>query len=137
MLCYTKPLSSPAAALGIQEGDAHVIRNAGGSVRDALRSIIISQRLLGTRELAVIQHTGCGMLTFTTPQLRQIVKDAHPEDSTVAHDVDNIDFLTFPQLEDHIKEDVEFAKKNKLVLEETEVTGWVYEVETGKVKQVV
>ena len=55
----------PARALGLEEGDAHVIRNAGGRAADALRSLIISQQLLGTREVVVIHHTDCGMLTFT------------------------------------------------------------------------
>ena len=57
----------PSRALGLEEGDAHVIRNAGGRARDALRSLVISQRLLGTNEIAVIHHTDCGMLTFTNP----------------------------------------------------------------------
>jgi carbonic anhydrase len=60
----------PSRALGLQEGDAHVIRNAGGRARDALRSLIISQRLLGTREVAVIHRTDCDMLTFNNLDLR-------------------------------------------------------------------
>ena len=64
----------PARALGLEEGDAHVIRNAGGRAADALRSLIISQQLLGTREVVVIHHTDCGMLTFTDPQLRAKLK---------------------------------------------------------------
>ena len=100
--------------------------------RDALRSIIISQRLLGTREIAVFHHTGCGMLTFNTEQLRKIVKDSDPSNSAL-NVVDQFDFLEFNQLEQSIKEDVQFLKENPLVLPQTEVTGWVYEVETGKV----
>ena len=64
----------PSRALGLEEGDAHVIRNAGGRARDALRSLVISQRLLGTNEIAVIHHTDCGMLTFTNPDLHAKVK---------------------------------------------------------------
>ena len=64
----------PVPALGLEEGDAHVIRNAGGRARDALRSLVISQRLLGTNEIAVIHHTDCGMLTFTNPDLHAKVK---------------------------------------------------------------
>ena len=59
----------PARALGLEEGDAHVIRNAGGRADDAMRSLVISQQLLGTREIVVIHHTDCGMLTFTDEQL--------------------------------------------------------------------
>lgn len=124
------------AELGIHEGDAHIIRNAGGSAKDALRSIIISQRLLGTREIAVFHHTDCGMLTFTTPQLRDIVKDSNPADERLKV-VDHIDFLEFSELEQSVKEDVQYLKESPLVLPETVVTGWVYEVGTGKIRQVV
>jgi len=125
----------PAASLGIHEGDAHIIRNAGGSARDALRSIIISQRLLGTREVAVFHHTDCGMLTFDNDHLRNLIKKADPSPE-IAKEVDAIDFLTFPKLEQSIKEDVKFLEENKLVLGEAKISGWVYEVETGKIKQV-
>src|SRR6185436_20894105 len=84
----------PSKALGLQEGDAHVIRNAGGRARDALRSIIISQRLLGTRELAVIHHTDCGMLTFTNRDLREKVKD------DLGSDTGEFDFLPFQDLDE-------------------------------------
>jgi carbonic anhydrase len=73
------------------------------------------------------------MLTFTTPQLRDIVKKAHPGDAVVAEQVDAIDFQEFPQLEERVKADVEFLQKNPMVLEETKISGWVYSVETGKV----
>ncbi|KAF9458335.1 carbonic anhydrase [Collybia nuda] len=127
----------PASQLGIQLGEAHVIRNAGGLAEDALRSIIISQRLLGTREIAVFHHTDCGMLTFSTDQLRQIVKDADPGNTAVADQVDKIDFLEFNNLEASVKKDAAFLKDNPLVLKDTSITGWVYAVETGKVTQVV
>ena len=66
----------PAKFLGLEEGDAHVIRNAGGrATADALRSLIISQQLLGTREIVVIHHTDCGMLTFTDDQLRRQLRE--------------------------------------------------------------
>lgn len=125
--------SSPAAHLGIKEGDAHVIRNAGGSAKDALRSIVISQRLLGTHEIAVFHHTGCGMLIFSTNELRDIVKKADPGNSTTASQVDAIDFLEFTDVEDSVRSDVKFLQESPLVLKETSITGWVYEVETGKV----
>ena len=79
--------------------------------RDALRSVIISQRLLGTREIAVFHHTGCGMLTFNTEQLRKIVKDSDPSNSAL-NVVDQFDFLEFNQLEQSIKEDVQFLKES-------------------------
>lgn len=126
-----------ASQLGIGLGEAHVIRNAGGSAVDALRSIIISQRLLGTREIAIVRHTNCGMLTFTTDQLRKTVKDADPKNATVAKAVDNIDFLEFSNLEESVKQDVNYLRENPLVLTGTVVTGWVYDVRTGGVSQVV
>jgi carbonic anhydrase len=64
----------PARVLGLQEGDAHVIRNAGGRAADAIRSLIISQHLLGTEEVVVIHHTDCGMVTFTDEELRSKLK---------------------------------------------------------------
>ncbi|KAF9056481.1 carbonic anhydrase [Panaeolus papilionaceus] len=126
----------PASQLGIELGQAHVIRNAGGSAKEALRSVVISQRLLGTREIAVFHHTDCGMLTFTNEQLREKVKKEEQGDSTVASAVDNIDFLTISELEESVKDDVEFLKKNPLVLKDTKITGWVYDVRTGKIKSV-
>ncbi|GBE87870.1 carbonic anhydrase [Sparassis crispa] len=122
--------------LGIKEGEAHIIRNAGGAAKDALRSIIISQRLLGTREIAVFHHTACGMLTFSTPQLRTLVKESDPT-NVALNAVDDVDFLEFGDLEKSVREDVTFLRENPLVLPETKITGWVYEVETGKVRQIV
>ncbi|KAG5353474.1 hypothetical protein C0989_006632, partial [Termitomyces sp. Mn162] len=99
---------------------------------DAIRSIIISQRLLGTREIAIFHHTGCGMLTFTTDHLRRIVKEADPGNTAIAQAVDQIHFLEFSDLEKSVKDDVEFLKEHPLVLKDTIVTGWIYHVETGK-----
>src|ERR687884_1010444 len=83
----------PAKFLGLTEGDAHVIRNAGGLVTDdALRSLVISHWLLGTREAVVIGHTGCGMLTFTNDELRKKLSDEAGADAST------IDFHPFPDL---------------------------------------
>ncbi|KAG6868558.1 hypothetical protein C0993_001254 [Termitomyces sp. T159_Od127] len=127
----------PASQLGIELGDAHVIRNAGGCAKDALRSIIISQRLLGTREIAVFRHSGCGMLAFTTDHLRRIVKEADPGNTAVVEAVDEISFLEFSDLEKSVEDDVKFLEEHPLVLKGTVVTGWIYHVETGKVSRIV
>ncbi|KAG6866032.1 hypothetical protein C0991_009441 [Blastosporella zonata] len=127
----------PASQLGIELGDAHVIRNAGGSAQEALRSIVISQRLLGTREIAVFHHSGCGMLTFTTDHLRGVIKKAEADNPAAAKAVEHIDFLEFADLEGSVKSDVKFLQEDPLVLRGTKVTGWIYYVETGKVTQVV
>ncbi|KIY70845.1 carbonic anhydrase [Cylindrobasidium torrendii FP15055 ss-10] len=126
----------PAASLGINLGEAHVIRNAGGRAPDAVRSLVISQRLLGTREIAVFHHTDCGMLTFKSEELHDIIKkDASPEAVKAADAIG--DFLAFPKIDENVKEDVEFLKGHPLILEGTKISGWVYHVETGKVSQVV
>ncbi|KZV92522.1 carbonic anhydrase [Exidia glandulosa HHB12029] len=122
-----------SSAFGLNEGEAHVIRNAGGRVQDSLRSIIVSQRLLATNEIAVVQHTDCGMLTFKNPDLQGILAEQHPEEKDK---IDSIDFLPIPNLEGGVREDVQWLKEHPLVLKETVVTGWVYDVKTGKVSQV-
>ncbi|KAL2117997.1 hypothetical protein VTJ04DRAFT_7657 [Mycothermus thermophilus] len=127
----------PAAAFGIELGDAHVIRNAGASAVDALRSIIISEQLLGTTEILLVKHTGCGMLTFTNEQAYEIVGKNLGTEALEELKAKNLDFLPFPHLEEAVKKDVEFLKATKLVPDSVEISGWVYEVETGKTRRVV
>ncbi|CAG7972127.1 unnamed protein product [Penicillium salamii] len=124
----TNPID-PARALGLEEGDAHVIRNAGGRVSDTLRSIIISQQLLGTREIIIVHHTNCGMLTFTDEVLRAKVR------RELGQNVDHFAFLPFGDLEESVRDDVRFVKDSPLVLD-VPVTGYVYEVETGKIVKI-
>jgi carbonic anhydrase len=100
---------------------------------EALRSIIISQRFLGTKEIVVIHHTGCGMLLFTSGVLRKLVKDAEPGDLSVAEAVDKINFLEFGNLEDSVRSDVKFLQENPLVVKDTTITGWIYDTKSGKV----
>jgi carbonic anhydrase len=127
----------PASAYGIPLGDAHIIRNAGASARDALRSLVISEQLLGTEEILLVKHTGCGMLTFKNEDAVEIVRKNLGEEATTELAAFKDDFLPFPELEDAVKEDVEFLKASKLIPEKVTVSGWVYEVETGKVRSVV
>ena len=124
----------PAAAYGISLGDAHVIRNAGGSARDAVRSIVISEQLLGTTEVLVIKHSGCGMLTFKNEDAHQVVKANLGEDGE--KELAGLDFLPFPDLDDAVRDDVAYLRGSKAVAEGIAVSGWVYEVETGKVRAV-
>ncbi|ERS99598.1 hypothetical protein HMPREF1624_04803 [Sporothrix schenckii ATCC 58251] len=124
----------PAAAFGIGLGDAHVIRNAGGSGRDALRSILISEQLLGTQEIVLIKHTGCGMLTFTNEDAHVLVqKNLGPEAAT---EIATLDFLAFPDLDQAVRDDVLFLKKHSAIPDDVTVSGWVYSVETGRVRRV-
>lgn len=115
--------------------DAHVIRNAGGNAKDALRSLIISQQLLGTKEIVLVKHTGCGMLTFKNEDAHAVVKKQLGE--SAAKEIDGLDFQPFPELEQAVKDDLEFIKSQKAILDDVGLSGWVYEVETGKVKRVV
>jgi carbonic anhydrase len=127
----------PAAAYGIDLGDAHVIRNAGGNAKDALRSLVISEQLLGTQEIILVKHTGCGMLTFKNEDATAIVGQNLGEDAVKELAGFSGDFQPFPALEDAVKSDVEFLKTSKLIPDAVKISGWVYEVETGKVRSVV
>jgi carbonic anhydrase len=120
----------PSRALGLKEGDAHVIRNAGGRARDALRSLVISQRLLGTKEIAVIHHTDCGMLTFSNRDLRAKVKE------DLGTDTGEFDFLPFSDLDASVREDIEFLLATQLLDPDTIIRGFVYDVRTGRLREV-
>ncbi|MFL5885219.1 MAG: beta-class carbonic anhydrase [Thermoleophilaceae bacterium] len=120
----------PSRFLGLEEGDAHVIRNAGGRVQDALRSIVISQRLLGTNEVLVIHHTECGMQTFQNEDLYAKVQE------DLGADASHIDFLPFPDLEQSVRDDVRFLKESPLVPDDVSIRGFVYDVKSGKVTEV-
>ena len=120
----------PSRAFGLEEGDAHVIRNAGGRASEALRSLVISERLLGTKEIAVIHHTDCGMLTFTNQDLHDKVKRDLGADSS------QIDFLPFADLEESVREDVAFLQASPLIPSDVIVRGFVYDVRTGRLNEV-
>jgi carbonic anhydrase len=121
----------PARFLGLEEGDAHVIRNAGGQAsEDAIRSLVISYKLLGTREFLVIHHTDCGMLTFSNEELRARLHDDLDADAS------NIDFLPFSDLDESVRQDVETVRSSPLVPDDIPVSGFVYDVRTGKLRQV-
>ncbi|KAK8123945.1 hypothetical protein PG999_003863 [Apiospora kogelbergensis] len=124
----------PAAAFGIDLGDAHVVRNAGGCAKDALRSIVISQQLLGTREIILVKHTGCGMLTFTNDDIRAVVKENLPPAASA--ELGTTDFLPFPEVEQAVRDDLAFLKQTTTIREDTVVSGWVYDVKTGAVKSI-
>jgi carbonic anhydrase len=120
----------PSRAFGLQEGDAHIIRNAGGRAQDALRSLVISQRLLGTNEIAVIHHTECGSLTFSNRDLHARVKQ------DLGADASDIDFLPFSDLEDSVREDVSFLVSSPLIPANVIIRGFIYDVHTGRLKEV-
>ncbi|HET7182496.1 MAG TPA: carbonic anhydrase [Candidatus Limnocylindrales bacterium] len=117
-------------ALGIRVGDAHIIRNAGGlATEDAIRSLVVSQQLLGTREIIVIAHTKCGLLGVDEPALRRRIEDSTGSSTAMG-------FGAFEDLEAMVREQVEVLRDEPVLLE-TEVRGLIYEVETGRLRPVV
>jgi carbonic anhydrase len=115
--------------LGLRSGEAHIIRNAGGlATEDAIRSLVISQRLLGTEEVIVIEHTGCGMLTFDD----EAVADSITEATGTRVD---LPLRAFPDLERNLRAQVETIREHPWI-KDVPVTGVVYEVETGRLRAV-
>jgi len=116
-------------ALGLRTGDAHVIRNAGGlATDDAIRSVVISQHLLGTEEVIIIGHTDCGMLTFEDEAVRERI--AAETGETV-----DLPLLSFSDLESNLQAQVERIRAHPWV-KDVPVSGLVYEVETGRLRHV-
>jgi carbonic anhydrase len=115
--------------LGLRTGEAHIIRNAGGlATDDAIRSLVISQHLLGTEEVLVIEHTGCGMLTFDDAHVREHIAEATGEDI-------DLPLHAFPDLDANLREQVEKIRAHPWI-KDVPVTGVVYEVETGRLRRV-
>jgi carbonic anhydrase len=121
---------SPYVMLGLQEGDAHIIRNAGGVVTDdEIRSLAISQRLLGTEEIIVIHHTDCGMLTFKDDDFKaQIQEDTGIKPTWSAE--------AFSDLEEDVRQTVARIKTSPFIPNKDSIRGFVYEVETGRMREV-
>lgn len=116
----------PARILGLEEGDAHVIRNAGGRAADALRSLVVSQQLLGTTTVVILHHTDCGMLTFTDESLHDKVRrELHT-------DADHIAFLPFKDLEQSVRDDIAFLRQSPLIPEHISIAGFIYDVHSGR-----
>jgi len=118
--------------LGLKAGDAHIIRNAGGIVtEDALRSLIISHELLGTQEFIIINHTDCGMLTFKDEDLRSKLQK---QTGTAA--ASPAAFHAFSNLEENVRQQIQKVKSHPWVPKQISVRGFVYDVKTGKLKEV-
>jgi carbonic anhydrase len=116
--------------LGLEEGDAHVIRNAGGVITDdEIRSLTISQRLLGTREIVLIHHTDCGMLTFSDEELRAQI---HAEVGMKPH----FSMESFSDLEEDVRQSIARIEHSPFIPHKDAVRGFIYEVETGRLREV-
>jgi carbonic anhydrase len=122
---------NPYGLLGLSEGDAHIIRNAGGVVtEDAIRSLAISQRLLGTEEIVLIHHTDCGMLTFRDDEFRrQIQEDTGIKPGWAAEAFDDLDA--------DVRQSIERIKASPFIPRKDKVRGFVYDVKTGRLAEVV
>jgi carbonic anhydrase len=120
----------PARALGLEEGDAHVIRNAGGVVTDdAIRSLMLSQRLLDTHEIVLIHHTDCGMLTFAEETLKdQIHKETGVRPPFALE--------AFANLDEDVRESIERIKASPFIKRKDAVRGFVYDVASGRLREV-
>ena len=121
---------SPYALLGLKEGDAHVIRNAGGVVTDdEIRSLAISQRLLGTEEVMLIHHTDCGMLTFNDDDFkRQVEEDTGIKPGWAAE--------AFSDLDRDVRQSVARIKASPFIPNKDHIRGFVYDIETGRLREV-
>jgi len=121
---------NPYGLLGLRDGDAHIIRNAGGVVTDdEIRSLAISQRLLGTEEIILIHHTDCGMLTFTDDEFRRQIQDetgVEPEWAAEA----------FDDLEEDLRQSIARIKASPFIPRKDHVRGFIYDVNTGGLSEV-
>jgi carbonic anhydrase len=121
---------NPHGILGLNEGDAHVIRNAGGVITDdEIRSLAISQRLLGTEEIILIHHTDCGMLTFTDDDFKRSIQEdtgIKPEWAAEA----------FSDLDEDVRQSIARIKASPFIPRKDSVRGFVYEVESGRLREV-
>jgi carbonic anhydrase len=121
---------NPYGVLGLSEGDAHIIRNAGGVVTDdVIRSLTISQRLLGTSEIILIHHTDCGMLTFRDDDVKaQIEADTGIRPSFALE--------AFSDLDADVRQSIARIKASPFIPNKGSIRGFVYEVETGRLREV-
>ena len=139
----------PARALGLQSGDAHVIRNAGGVVtEDAIRSLVISQRLLGTTEVMVIHHTDCGMQLFDDETMSRLLESSlrtaeltpkgwrDPGSGGGSKEGHYLRWLTFSNLEQSVVDDVQRIRRHPLVPSDIPIYGFYYDVKTGRLIEV-
>ena len=120
----------PSRVLGLEEGDAHVIRNAGGVVTDdEIRSLAISQRLLGTEEIILIHHTDCGMLTFTDDEFKRQVQDDTGIKPEWAPE-------SFTDLDEDVRQSIARIKASPFIPHKDSARGFVYDVRTGRLREV-
>ncbi|MFS9038975.1 beta-class carbonic anhydrase [Streptococcus timonensis] len=121
-----------APALGLALGDAHILRNAGGRVtEDMIRSLVISQQQMGTREIVVLHHTDCGAQTFQNKDFQEHLK------RELGVDVSDQDFLPFQDIDESVREDMKLLQESPLIPDDVIISGAVYDVDTGSMRQIL
>ncbi|MFS9272056.1 carbonic anhydrase [Streptococcus timonensis] len=120
-----------APALGLALGDAHILRNAGGRVtEDMIRSLVISQQQMGTREIVVLHHTDCGAQTFNNENFQEHLK------CELGVDVSGQDFLPFQDIDESVREDMKLLRECPLIPDDVIISGAVYDVDTGGMREI-
>ena len=120
-----------APALGLALGDAHILRNAGGRVtEDMIRSLVISQQQMGTREIVVLHHTDCGAQTFNNEDFQEHLK------CELGVDVSGQDFLPFQDIDESVREDMKLLRECPLIPDDVIISGAVYDVDTGSMREI-
>ena len=120
-----------APALGLALGDAHILRNAGGRVtEDMIRSLVISQQKMGTREIVVLHHTDCGAQTFNNEDFQEHLK------CELGVDVSGQDFLPFQDIDESVREDMKLLRECPLIPDDVIISGAVYDVDTGSMREI-
>ena len=120
-----------APALGLALGDAHILRNAGGRVtEDMIRSLVISQQQMGTREIVVLHHTDCGAQTFNNEDFQEHLK------CELGVDVSGQDFLPFQDIDESVREDMKLLRESPLIPDDVIISGAVYDVDTGSMREI-
>lgn len=117
-------------AFGLREGDAYMLRNAGGRLAPAVPSLVVSQELLGTDALAIIHHSDCGMTTFTDDDLRARLRER-------GIDAGGMEFGTFADVDESVREDLRAYRASPLLRQDIEVRGFVFDVASGRLREIV
>jgi len=129
VLCMDARIN-PWAAFGLKNGEVHVIRNAGGRIADAIRSLVISQTMFDTKAVGIIHHTECGMLSFTDEAMRKRLRE---ERHAVA---DDVAFLPFADLEESVRDDLILYRQSPLLRQDIPVRGYIFDLATGALREV-
>jgi carbonic anhydrase len=120
----------PIRALGIPPGHAHIIRNAGGRVVEAFRSLAVSQQVMGTEEVAIVHHTECGMQTFTDEELRTRLRER------LGTDTDQLEFHSFTDLQESVRYDLSLYRRTPFLRQDIPVRGFIYNVASGRLSEI-